>query len=78
MTNTYSSYRIIAFIPGSRDQMQDRISATPYSHAVWVQSIVKGHEGEWIFCGFASNEKRASALARKEGGTIVQTEIQAI
>ena len=78
MNNTY---RIVSRAPShseARPCWTDRTSATPYSHAVWVQSIAKGFEGEWIFCGFASTEKRAQALARKEGGVIVQTEVTAL
>jgi hypothetical protein len=83
MNNTASnpspvSFRIVARAPGAPEVWTDRNTATVYRFAVWVQSEVKGYEGEWIFCGFASTDKRAAALARKEGGVIVQTEVTAL
>lgn len=70
------SYIIRAFEPNS-ELYAERNSATPYAFGVYVQSTVKGYEGTWIFCGFASTLKRAEALARKEGGVVVSTVITA-
>ena len=68
-------YTVRAYAPGQTHEHAERKSGTPYAFGVWTQSIAKGYEGAWIFCGFASDAKKAVALARKESGTIVPTVI---
>ena len=73
--NTPRTFTVRAYVPGQTHEHAERNTPTPYAFGVFVQSVAKGYEGTWIFCGFATDAKRAAALAKREGGVIVPTVI---